>query len=453
MSSDLLSVDLLEQASGRPDSLDVAAVDARIRHLTTRLCRRVRASYANIDRADALRMESYDYLFHLDGEQFAQCPEVNGVRYPSSWRAEDRAMWNHCYHPRPSLCPRRFLERFELPSGDAHEWAAPLRYREMLSLPLVSHGVVWGKVVAFTEARGRDARRPAHEVAPLLAALTPLVLYRNLVRDLRRATEGNPGELAGRRTVEFLDLAVRVGALSSLGENAFLPRAARRACTGLVARKPSLRFSPRPLVRTVLALGDPISLRGLSALVSESMERADRTIHVAAYAGAGRDALSICRRHRPDLVLVDTRAETSIPWRLFDRLALMLPGTAILVLLERASAPLVRQLSAAGIKGCVLGSRIAAELGDACRAAVGGRTFYGRGVRDLVSVEAGQPALTMREIEVLRSAAAGHSAKQIAAQCSISVHTANFHLQNAYPKLGARTRAEAVSLAIRAGLI
>jgi two-component system, NarL family, response regulator YdfI len=61
--------------------------------------------------------------------------------------------------------------------------------------------------------------------------------------------------------------------------------------------------------------------------------------------------------------------------------------------------------------------------------------------------------LTAREREVLQMLAQGHGNKQIAARLNISEHTAKFHVASILGKLGASTRTEAVSLALRRGLI
>ena len=61
--------------------------------------------------------------------------------------------------------------------------------------------------------------------------------------------------------------------------------------------------------------------------------------------------------------------------------------------------------------------------------------------------------LTRREREVLQMLAAGLGNKEIAARLNISDHTAKFHVASILGKLGAATRAEAVSLGIRRGLI
>jgi two-component system, NarL family, response regulator YdfI len=61
--------------------------------------------------------------------------------------------------------------------------------------------------------------------------------------------------------------------------------------------------------------------------------------------------------------------------------------------------------------------------------------------------------LTTREREVLQMLAQGRGNKQIAARLNISEHTVKFHVASILGKLGASTRTEAVSLALRRGLI
>ncbi len=62
-------------------------------------------------------------------------------------------------------------------------------------------------------------------------------------------------------------------------------------------------------------------------------------------------------------------------------------------------------------------------------------------------------ALTPRELEVLALIAAGASNKLIARRLGISVHTAKFHVAGILEKLAAGSRAEAVAIAARLGLV
>lgn len=60
--------------------------------------------------------------------------------------------------------------------------------------------------------------------------------------------------------------------------------------------------------------------------------------------------------------------------------------------------------------------------------------------------------LTDRELEVLRLAAAGHTNPEIAVALHISANTASHHVSHLLTKLGARSRAEAVTAAIELGI-
>jgi len=63
------------------------------------------------------------------------------------------------------------------------------------------------------------------------------------------------------------------------------------------------------------------------------------------------------------------------------------------------------------------------------------------------------PTLTPRELEVLAMMAEGAANKAIAWKLNISEHTAKFHVASVLSKLNASTRAEAVAIGIRRGLV
>jgi DNA-binding NarL/FixJ family response regulator len=65
----------------------------------------------------------------------------------------------------------------------------------------------------------------------------------------------------------------------------------------------------------------------------------------------------------------------------------------------------------------------------------------------------GEDPLTPREREVLQMLAAGLGNKEIGARLQISDHTAKFHVSQILGKLGAGSRAEAVSIGMRRGIV
>lgn len=70
-----------------------------------------------------------------------------------------------------------------------------------------------------------------------------------------------------------------------------------------------------------------------------------------------------------------------------------------------------------------------------------------------MTVAAETAVLTPRELEVLRMLAEGEANKTIAWKLGISEHTAKFHVASILTKLDAGSRAEAVAIGIRKGMI
>ncbi len=78
--------------------------------------------------------------------------------------------------------------------------------------------------------------------------------------------------------------------------------------------------------------------------------------------------------------------------------------------------------------------------------------------RPLVLPEAAQqtamsPSLSRREIEVLQHVAVGETSKEIARALGIAERTVNWHIERAFVKLRAGSRAEAVALAMETGVL
>lgn len=73
--------------------------------------------------------------------------------------------------------------------------------------------------------------------------------------------------------------------------------------------------------------------------------------------------------------------------------------------------------------------------------------------RDAPDGRVAGPAVSRREREVLALLARGHDGPQIAEQLVLSPATVRTHVNNAMRKLGARTRAHAIALAIRGGVV
>ena len=116
---------------------------------------------------------------------------------------------------------------------------------------------------------------------------------------------------------------------------------------------------------------------------------------------------------------------------------------------------------AAGIRGAeflVVGDQsIAGRIHDETVAGIdrflrAGTTIEPLRHPDTAAGDGGRPApngLTAREVQILRTVAAGSTNKEIASELSLAVSTVERHLVNLYSKIGARGRADAIAFALR----
>ncbi len=100
----------------------------------------------------------------------------------------------------------------------------------------------------------------------------------------------------------------------------------------------------------------------------------------------------------------------------------------------------------------------AGELAQAIQAAYAGRSMLApEATAALINAARQKPGLgsdlTERELQVLQLLALGFSNSDIAEQLNISMATVKYHLSNIFDKLGAKSRVEAVTIAIRHNLV
>ncbi|MGB7494533.1 MAG: response regulator transcription factor [Candidatus Acidiferrum sp.] len=141
--------------------------------------------------------------------------------------------------------------------------------------------------------------------------------------------------------------------------------------------------------------------------------------------------------------------------------ARLLRITKVLLLIDQASPAWVNRAIRAGVRS-VLPQQIDSEqFGAALEAVARGLVaIHPAEMQPLRSASSSADdfvatvePLTSREREVLQMLSEGLGNKDIAARLKISEHTVKFHVASILGKLGASTRTEAVSIALRQGLI
>ncbi|HEX2274926.1 MAG TPA: response regulator transcription factor [Acidimicrobiales bacterium] len=181
-------------------------------------------------------------------------------------------------------------------------------------------------------------------------------------------------------------------------------------------------------------------------------------------ASTARGLVEVCRELRPDVVVTEASLQDG---EVDERLALILDaGSRLLVLCDDCSPERLTSLLAEGVSGCLLHENRPDQVAEAVLAVASGAAALhpiaaGTILRQWRRLRS-QPAFlyprpravpTPREHEVLVAMADGLPTEAIARRLGVSTKTVKSHKTRIFDKLGARTQAQAVSLAIGHGLL
>ena len=195
------------------------------------------------------------------------------------------------------------------------------------------------------------------------------------------------------------------------------------------------------MIRVVIAEDQAMVLGALAALLE-----IEGDIAVVGRAQNGEEALAICQREKPDVLLTDVEMPRITGLELA---AAVRKTTRVIILTTFARGGYLRRALEAGASGYLLKDSPAEQLANAVRRVAQG----GRVVDPELAAEAwGEPdPLTDRERQVLRMAGEGESSAAIAGTLNLSEGTVRNYLSEAISKLGAANRVEAARIAREKG--
>lgn len=208
------------------------------------------------------------------------------------------------------------------------------------------------------------------------------------------------------------------------------------------------------MIRLLLVDDHALLRQGTRALLNESPD-----IEIVAETGEGKKALELARRLHPDVVVLDIRLQDMSGVDVARVLRQDLPEIKVLILSAYHSEPYVRGLFAIGVDGYILKNATGTELIDAVHMVYRGETALSAEVSARLAMRgrrsgiAASDTLSDREQEVLELVGRGASNKEIAGRLGIGIRTVETHVSNAIAKLGARSRTEAIILALQRGII
>jgi DNA-binding NarL/FixJ family response regulator len=207
----------------------------------------------------------------------------------------------------------------------------------------------------------------------------------------------------------------------------------------------------------------------------------EEDIRIVAEAGNGQEALSSCREHEPDLVLMDVRMPVMDGLEATRRIKQEMPQTSVVMVTMHENPDYLFEAVKAGAAGYVLKDASGERLLGAVRRTLEGESPLNQelAMRLLVRLAreerdgdasgraadapvATEPAtnhlgdhaetqvesLTPREVEVLKLLSQGQTNPQIARNLLFSVSTVKAHVRSILNKLGVSDRTQAAVRAI-----
>jgi len=181
---------------------------------------------------------------------------------------------------------------------------------------------------------------------------------------------------------------------------------------------------------------------------------------VVGHAGRCTEAVEICRKQQPHLVILDVGLPDSTGLDPLAQIKTVCPGAHVLIFSGFLSNTLIKSALAAGADGILSKASATAEIKTAIQSVSTGQAYLCRqtseAVRQMVHSPqvppVKKPVLTRREQTVLRHIAAGLSSKEIAAKLGVSFFTVNNFRTKLLKKTGLHRAVQLSLYAARMGL-
>lgn len=217
-------------------------------------------------------------------------------------------------------------------------------------------------------------------------------------------------------------------------------------------RADAVSTRPRPgrgeRIRVLIADDHSLVRHGLAAIINMEEDTA-----VVGEAGDGEEAIALWRELRPDVVLMDLRMPKVEGVEAIKRIRGEDPHAGIIVLTTFDHDEDIYAGLRAGAKAYLLKDVEPEELFRCIRAVHSGEAYLQSKVAVRLAQRVHDESLTGREEQILKLLADGKSNRAIGQALFITESTVKSHLKSLFVKLDVTSRAEAVALAARRGLV
>jgi DNA-binding NarL/FixJ family response regulator len=199
----------------------------------------------------------------------------------------------------------------------------------------------------------------------------------------------------------------------------------------------------------VLSVDDhPLVREGIAALINSQAE-----MKLAAQGSTGKEAIQLFREHRPDVVLLDVRLPDMNGIDAMITIRSEFPEARIIIVTSSEGDVEMQRALEGGAAGYVVKSMPPQVLLEAIRKVQSGKKAIPAEVAARLADHYSDEGLTSREIEILQQVAEGSRNRDIAEKLFIAEGTVKVHIQHIMAKLGANDRTQAITIAVRRGII
>jgi DNA-binding NarL/FixJ family response regulator len=192
----------------------------------------------------------------------------------------------------------------------------------------------------------------------------------------------------------------------------------------------------------------PIVRDGIAAIINLQPD-----MMLAGAAATGGEALGRFFEARPDVALVDLQLPDMSGFDLIKKIKDKSPNARIIVLSSHEGDVDIQRALEAGAQGYVVKGIVREELLETIRSVHSGKRRLPAAVAQKLAEHMADEPISPRELQVLSLMATGKRNKEIAGDLSIAEDTVKMHVRNILSKLQVNDRTEAVTIALRRGII